>query len=193
MQKEPEISDMGVAVNRGKTTLCAKVFAHLRPWHIGCILSLVGMSCVLPEPLDAVDDVKVNYPPSIVSTDPASTGGTVVIPSDPLMPREFSLTPQDLNVDDTLHVRFFIDYSFTTTPAGPVAIIDIPPGTMAQRSPVTASIGCGVSRVPIDGMKHFVTAVVSDRPFVDSMPPLFRAVPADTVAAEVSWTVQCGP
>ena len=193
MLKEPETSDMGVAVSRAKTTLCARIFAHLSLWHIGCIFSLVGMSCVLPEPLDAVDDTTVNYPPSIVATDPASTAGTVTIPSDPTMPAQFSLTPQDLNVGDTLHVRFFIDYSYTSTPAGPVAILDIPPGTMAQRSPVSASIGCGPSRVVPDGQKHFITAVVSDRPFVDSMQPLFRAVPADTVAAEVSWTVECGP
>lgn len=192
MQKEPGTSDMGVAVSQGKTTLCARVFAHLSPWHIGCILSLVGMSCVLPEPLDAVDDVKVNYPPSIVSTDPDSTAGPVTIPADITMPREFSITVQDLNVDDTLHVRFFIDYSASSNPAAPVQLIDIPPGTMAQRSPASVKIGC-TGLLMTSGM-HTITAVVADRPFIDdNTPPLFRKVPADTVAAEVSWTAGCGP
>ena len=186
--KEPETSDMGVAVSQGKTTLCARSFRHLSPWHIGCIFALFGMSCVLPEPLDAIDDTKVNYPPVIVATDPPSTQPATIPTS---TGRDFALTISDQNVDDILYVRYFVDYSMTGTPAGPIVEDSIPAGTKPLRSAHTDNLICDASRVPPTGT-HYVTAVVADRAFLPSnQQPFFRAVPADAFTIEVSWTVTC--
>ena len=179
---------MGVAVIQGLTTMWVSVFRRLRPWHIGCIFALFGMNCVLPEPLDPVDDTKVNYPPVIVSTDPPSTQPQTI----QMTMRDFSLTAADSNLDDVLHVRYFVDYSsaVTGTPAGPIAEALIPAGNTTQRSAVTTSIACGMTRVPMG--THQLTAVVADRAFIEgTTPPIFRAVPADGYTVEVSWTVTC--
>ena len=180
---------MGVVVNWGLATLCARVFRRLRPWHIGCIFALFGMSCVLPETLDPVDDTKVNYPPVIVSTDPPSTEPQTI----QMTMRDFSLTVSDANLDDVLHVRYFVNYSNPMAPpSGPIAEALIPAGTTAKRNAVTTSIECGPTRVPTGTQQ--LTAVIADRPFIEgTTPPLFRAVPPDGYTVEVSWTVTCPP
>jgi hypothetical protein len=147
------------------------------------------MSCVLPETLDPEADTNVNYPPAIIATDPPSTA-PVSIPVS--TGRDFFVTLSDANISDVLHVRFFVDYSLMGTPAGAIVDVDVPAGTMTQRPAVMNALTCEPSRVPADGKPHAVTAVVADRPFLNStQPPIFRAVPPDGFTAEVTWTVTC--
>jgi hypothetical protein len=149
---------------------------------------------VLPESLEAVSDTEVNVPPAIVATDPPSTERATI----PGIDREFSVTTEDANLGDTLHLRFFVDYASSPTPPGPAALADVPPPAEPKpgdfrRPSVTVTIFCDDRHVPPDGANHILTAVVADRPFIDNKPPLFRAVPSDTATAEVSWTVTCAP
>jgi hypothetical protein len=158
------------------------------------LLLTAGPSCVLPEGLDVVDDTEINYPPAVVSSvPPASLKATID------GQREFSLTLEDMNLKDTLFVRFFLDYyapPTTTGPAAPIDLIDVPPPTDATprdgtRLPITVSIAC-IRDVPADGKTHVLTAVIADRPFInDNVQPLFRHLPDDARQAEVSWEVAC--
>jgi hypothetical protein len=190
MQKVQESSDMTVAVSRGGTGWCPSDFNRLAPWHIGCIFALLGMGCVLPEPLDPENDTEANVPPFVISTDPVSTSLTTLT-----MRGDFTITAGDANQQDTLYMRFFLDYDAPPAPAGPVALAEAAPRTNPQagdfsRPAQTVTLVCGVA-VPMDNLTHQLTAVVSDRPFIDNQPPIFRAVPKDTVPAEISWTVEC--
>src|SRR5215831_12063775 len=80
-----------------------------------CALGAAG--CVLPESVVFVDDTAPNYPPTVTATDPLLTT-QVPIPNGP-NGREFTLTIQDRNLDDQLHVRMFVD--LYVTPGGVTA------------------------------------------------------------------------
>jgi hypothetical protein len=167
------------------------------------MLALGTPGCVLPESLDVVDDTEVNHPPAIVATDPPVTelatitcSGTGCVRS-----RDFTLTLEDQNLGDTLHIRFFVDY--VPTPTQAIALADVGPPTAPKpgdfrRAPKSVTIRCFDPTMPLDpgvpadGAMHDLLAVVADRAFIDDgQMPLFRHLPPDTVPAEAAWKVIC--
>ncbi|HJZ86776.1 MAG TPA: hypothetical protein VKN99_16475 [Polyangia bacterium] len=148
--------------------------------------------CVLPESLDVVSDVEVNYRPVVVEADP-STEKTVTMPVGAA--REFSLKIEDLNIGDGLFVRFFVDFDAAhPTPAIQEedwpAPVNPPPGDFV-RSLTPEMFQCGVALFPPpqSGM-HVLSAFVSDRRYINDGSSV-RRLPADAKTSEIAWLVVC--
>ena len=154
---------------------------------------LLASGCILPPSLSTEDrDAGVNSPPSItaVRTDadnlfepgPVSlTRGSGTI--------NFELLDSD--VDDTLVVRVFIDYTIKNPTPARAQCTAPPTGTAKRTVTCTASAICQTAD---DGQTRNLTAVVFDRVPLEAGKPEFQAMPAGGLSTSRFFFANCsGP
>jgi hypothetical protein len=161
---------------------------------------LVGPGCVLPADLEpAGADAGPSSPPVILVASPPD----FALPGPVLVSRENSPTARDVNVDETLYVRLFVDY------AQPPDLQPRPGRADCQEGPngtteriIDCSTNALCSDIPDDDTSnHVLEAMIVDRTFLldgdpaaEGQPP-FRAI-EDRVHAgysSVSWVMRCQP
>lgn len=181
--------------------LRANHFKELRRWHVPCILLVLAVcaapmlaGCVLPETLETVEDV--NYGP-LVMPDPSNTMLVTIPAADGNL--SFVLTIEDANPQDTIYVKYFLDYVLAPGDAIAGGAVSPAEGATDIRRTLSTTIKCGMAgenAIPTDGKPHLLTAVVADRPFVNEIvptPPRYRHVTPPGKWSEVEWQVECTP
>lgn len=163
-------------------------------------LGAVSSGCLLPPDLEAGRDSGPGAPPVILSAGPAPEfafpGPMILERQDP---RTLSLTVEDRDRDDVLHVRLYVDYHLEPSPAYAEC-------QAASTGEDTRVIACPVNSLctpiePSDRDAHVLEAMVADRAFIaNSDPaaadqPLFRALrdPGRASYSFRSWVLSCNP
>jgi hypothetical protein len=157
---------------------------------MSCLLAaaLTG-GCVLPIAPEFVEER--NLSPFVVDVRPAV--GTVVTD----LNARFDVTVEDPNRNDTLFVRFLIDYPpFSTelTRAQPLQPLPSQGPDLPNRQVIAFQPSCQLHTISPTITRHQLMLVVSDRPFIDPAPdssPATRRLddtPADAFAIRLAWT-----
>jgi hypothetical protein len=110
------------------------------------------------------DGPDLNHPPFVVSASPAV--GDIVTPSAGSS-RDIAVTLSDEDVDDTLSVRFLVDYPGNGDAAHLVRQVAFPPSGAMVRSPIHIQPTCQSLAIG-PGLHRFMLSV-SDRPFLDTL------------------------
>jgi hypothetical protein len=170
------------------------------------LLALCAMglgACIIPPDLAIGDaDAGVSSPPVVERVQPAEDFAS---PGPPIQlargeAREMTLVVRDNELEDSLFVRFFVNYDRPTrpNPVNFVASCSAPgPADQQVRSIVcNTETFCGPD-LELD-VEHFLEAVVSDRPFLtDTNDPRgagqlpFRAIVPGGSTTVTAWTLIC--
>jgi hypothetical protein len=155
---------------------------------------LVGFAgCILPPSLSTDDqDAGVNSPPSITAV--RTDADNLFEPGPVSITRNSGTINFDLldtDVDDTLQVRVFIDYTIKTPTPVRAQCTAPPTGTPMRTVTCTASAICQPGD---DGQTRNLTAVVFDRLPLESGNPMFQAMPEGGLSTSRFFFVNCaGP
>lgn len=154
-------------------------------------------SCIIPPALEVeVDDAGVSSPPVIQSSAaPFEFPGPFTLSRDDT-DAVISLTLYDLDLEDSLFVRLFLDYD-PTSGAGLVADCTAPPtGDSNRVASCPASTIC--NRIDeSDTNLHTLEAMVTDRPWLTADDPAaegqdpLRATALDSTPSIRGWTMRC--
>ena len=156
-----------------------------------CLLLLT--SCILPPSLStANEDAPINSPPAITAV---RTDADVLFEPGPVALTRNSGTINfellDTDVQDTLVVRVFIDYTLADpTPARAQCTA---PSTGEAKRTVTCAAGT-ICQVADDGQTRNMTTVVFDRMLLEAGKPEFQAMPEGGMSTSRFFFVNCaGP
>jgi hypothetical protein len=169
----------------------------------GALVAVAG--CVLPADLEpAGADAGPSSPPVILFATPADA---YTIPGPILVSRDdsprMSLTARDVDIDDNLYVRLYVDYEAPPDRLPRPARADcqqVPSGTAERIISCPTNALC--SDIPADDTSnHVLEAMIVDRTFLLDGDPAaemqkpFRAVddPAHAGYSFVSWVMRCQP
>lgn len=152
----------------------------------------------MPPPLELDDpDAGVSSPPVIldsVSPEEFRFPGPVVVKR-MMEDRSFTLTLLDLDVDDVLSVRMFVDYSPEQATSFSSDCVAPNNGTPTRQATCPAASLCGTVT---DTATHALEAVVADREFLtlgdpagEGQPPFRAVAPGGSPAVVRSWLLQC--
>ena len=164
----------------------------------GVLAPLIG-ACVYPSPLELdTPDAGPSSVPLIVSASPNEFAFPGVMTIDRGDQRRLFLSLSDNDLDDTLHVRLYVDYGRPNevSPLGECAA--------AATSEKTRVADCSISSLctnvdPGDTNQRVLEAMVADREFLlDSSPlaagqPPFRALPGNAAYSIRAWLMVCNP
>jgi len=156
-----------------------------------------SIGCVIPAPLQLDEsDAGTNATPLIVSSGPAPDfsfpGPLAMEHSDQ---RRLTLTLNDSDVDDTLHVRIYRDYDENSI--GFVSSCTFPPSGEKTRvgDCLTQSFCNNVADT--DQENKLLEAMVTDRAFLDESDPAgegqdaYRRIQAGTQSSFRTWIMNC--
>lgn len=168
------------------------------------LLALAPMAfagaCILPPPLEiGTEDAGVSSPPvveQVLPDDFATPGPPIKLQPD--QPRTMTLVVRDADLEDTVFVRFFVDYN-RPDPGNFKASCSAPPplegGPLRNVDCETQTLCDGIA--PDNDIEHFLEAVVADRTFLETSDPeaegqpVFRALPSGGASTVTSWTMIC--
>jgi len=159
----------------------------------GWLAGLAGSGCIIPPSLSTEDPAEaVNSPPAITAV--RADTDTLFEPGPVSLTRNsgtINFELFDTDVDDTLVVRLFIDY--TIKDPKPARSQCTAPPTGEPRRTVTCSAGA-ICQVADDGQTRNMTAVVFDRPLLESGKPEFQAMAEGGMSTSRFFFVNCtGP
>lgn len=174
----------------------------MKPRRIGPLarrLLLVGgmagcvSACVIPPPGDFAEaDAGPSSPPVIVSAaDPYEFPEMNVVRTDP--PR-LALTLRDVDLEDTLFVRLYVDYGLPVESNFAASCTAVPSGMQERIADCATSTLCNQIT---DEAPHFLEAMVADLEFLSDSDPLaegqppFRALPPTAAYSFRSWMMTC--
>lgn len=156
-----------------------------------CFLLLTG--CILPPSLSTgSEDARINSPPAITAV---RTDADNLFEPGPVALKRNSGTINfellDTDVEDTLVVRVFIDY--TIDDPKPARTQCIAPATGDATRTVTCTAGT-ICQAADDGQTRNMTTVVFDRMVLDAGKPEFQAMPEGGMSTSRFFFVNCaGP
>jgi hypothetical protein len=172
---------------------------------VGALAAQPGLGCVLPADLEpAGADAGPSAPPVILSVTPAdafSPPGPIVVSRE--SSPEMGLRARDIDLNDFLYVRLFVDYKqppdFAARPGR--ADCQLAPTGTAIRVITCETTALCTDIEEDDTSDHVLEAMISDSPFILGGDPLamgqpeFRAVAEPTRAGYsfLSWVMRCQP
>jgi hypothetical protein len=165
----------------------------LAPCNALCLVLWLAGGCIIPPSLSTdPQDAGVNSPPAIVAV--RTDADNLFEPGPVSLTRNsgtINFELLDTDVDDTLQVRVFIDYTIKNpTPAR--AQCTAPPTGKATRT-VTCTAGA-VCQMGDDGQTRNLTAVVFDRIPLETGKPEFQAMEEGGLSTSRFFFVNCaGP
>jgi hypothetical protein len=172
--------------------LARPVHGHRTP-VLALLLLLLGSGCILPPSLSTGDtDAGINSPPAITAV--RTDADNLFEPGPVSLTRNkgtinFELLDTDL--DDTLVVRVFIDYTIEDPKPERSQCTAAPTGNAKRTVTCTAGPICQVAD---DGKTRNMTAVVFDRPLLESGKPEYQAIPVGGLSTSRFFFVNCaGP
>jgi len=159
------------------------------------LLALFGLAggCVIPPSLSVDNqDGGVNSPPAIlaVRTDQQELPepGPVIFDRG-ITAGKINMTLLDTDVEDTLFVRIFLDYSVTNANPARVTCTAPPPTPRAAQRSITCD---ATSLCPPMGDGPFnMSVVVFDREPLDSGTPAYQAMPPGGLKTSVFYFLKC--
>jgi hypothetical protein len=163
------------------------------------VLALSLVACVYPAPLELdTPDGGPSSVPLIISASPSEFAFPGAITLDRGDQRRLFLSLNDNDLEDTLHVRLYVDYGRPNenSQSGECAA--------AAAGEKTRVADCSISSLctaidPGDTSQHVLEALVADREFLlESNPladgqPAFRALPSNAAFSIRSWLMECNP
>ena len=178
----------------------------MKPQGIGPVarrLLLVGgmagcVSCVIPPPGDfAEGDAGPSSPPVFVSAAPAEfafPGGTLFT-LDRNDQRRLALTLRDVDVDDTLYVRLYVDYGLPSQDAAKGDCQAVPSSEQIRVADCSVFSLCNLVS---DTEPHVLEGMVADLEFLSDSDPQgvgtpFRKLPPTAAYSFRSWIFYCNP
>lgn len=155
--------------------------------------TLLTTSCVIPIPASPEEDAGAAAVPStpFVYTSNPQMPGPITIVIDSFFP--VSVTLRDANLEDTLYVRVFRDYS-KNPERGPLVDKMVPNdpirGKPDREDTVDTTTWC--NGAPLNEQVLF-TLVVADKPFEKSaaIEPPYQAITANGLSSKSSWVGRC--
>lgn len=156
------------------------------------MLGLLAGGCVLPPPLDVEGtDGGTDSPPVIVAATPSDLAfpGPIVVSSRDIL-RQVTLVVSDNDIDDTLYLRFFRDWS-DDNPLPPFSFGSLPASGLVGRTGNFFVANWCIDVEDTDA--HILEAMVADREFLETGSPPFRALPAGARSSIRAWLLTCQP
>lgn len=158
------------------------------------VLAMMSMlaSCVIPPSLEVSEDAGVNAPPAILSVtgdqQPLFDGQPVVFEQGA---SSMTVSLLDVDVDDTLYVRVFVDYSVQDPLDARVRCPESATGAAVRSVTCNLATLCVSSDV---GVQRNMTVVVFDRkPLEDGTAPAFQAMPPGGLSTSRFFFLKCLP
>jgi hypothetical protein len=147
-----------------------------------------SVACVIPPPGDfAEGDAGPSSPPVLVSVSPPEFAPPVMV-VEPDDQRRLLLTLRDVDVDDQLFVRIYIDYGVTAENS-PVGFCNaLPSGEQTRVADCSAANLCNLI---LDTEEHLLEVVVADLQFLNEGEPAFRALPETAASSIRGWSMRC--
>jgi hypothetical protein len=160
-----------------------------RPLLLVVLMFGTSVACVIPPPGDfAEGDAGPSSPPVVLSVSPPEFAPPEML-VDPDDQRRLLLTLRDVDVDDTLRVRIYIDYGVDDMPTPAVAFCTaVPSGEQIRVADCSAFNLCGQVT---DGLDHLLEVMVADLEFLDEGEPAFRALPETAASSIRGWSMRC--
>lgn len=154
---------------------------------------LVG--CVVPPPLRTEDDpdAGVNHPP-VLRTVRTAAGDELARPGPHELVvgvGELRVTAADVDADDTLYVRMYIDYGLPAPTAARAECRAAPGATPTVERTITCSLLGVCTDELADGATHVFELDLLDREPASTPARLFRDVEAPGEIASFWWQVTC--
>jgi hypothetical protein len=194
-----QMSDPHAEIRAASVSNCSSRHAGsplARPLHHGwslhvLVLSMTLVGCIIPPSLSVdVQDAGVDSPPAITSV--RSDNQELPEPGPVLFQlgvnTTMNLTLLDTDLQDTLFVRVFVDYTITApTPARSTCVSAA--STTAERTATCPLQGlCQPADV---GQTRLMRIVVFDREVLDSGTPVFMAMPAGGESTSRTYQLKC--
>lgn len=158
------------------------------------VLAMMSMlaSCVIPPSLEVSEDAGVNAPPAILSVtsdrSQLSEGIPVVFEQGS---SALTVSLLDVDVNDTLYVRVFVDYTVMDPLDARVRCPESATGAAVR------SVTCNLATLCVSadfGVQRNMTIVVFDRkPLEDGTAPAFQAMPPGGLSTSRFYFLKCQP
>jgi hypothetical protein len=149
-------------------------------------LLLALSSCVVPIGPEWTDP-QVNAPPTISLANPP-VGSVLDFSVNGNAPLGVEIVLADENTQDTLYLRWLIDYPPDANVPGRLALSQtLPGGNQTQRPSVRFAPTCSDIAISPDMPTHRLLLAASDRPFVDD-PQALDLVPDGNYRVEAAWS-----
>jgi hypothetical protein len=155
-------------------------------------------ACVIPVPLELEEnDAGPTSPPVILSASPPELAFPGPITLELSDQRRLGLTVRDQDREDTLYIRFFVNYTDQSPTSTRADCVVPPPLPLSETRVADCSIANICREDLVGSTEHFLEAMVADREFLpDNDPrsegqPAFRALPADAAYSFRSWKLIC--
>jgi hypothetical protein len=157
---------------------------------VSAIASFPAAGCVLPLQFEEEPDASPeenNAPPNIVQTVPDMPNGLDPIDT-ATTPTQVTVTLDDPDVNDILHVRVYRDYHLTPSPAYVVKETQ----EKGQRLRTVTFSTAGWCANASAGTTYLFELLVADREFLaNDVEPLFRALPENAKSTRSFWSATC--
>jgi hypothetical protein len=157
--------------------------------HRLAFLTLLPMvaACVVPVGPKWTDP-QVNAPPTLSSANPA-VGSILDFSAGGNAPLGVEVVLADQNTQDTLYLRWIIDYPPYVEGPSHVAMAQIQPGgNQIPRPSVRFAPNCSDEAISRDPPIHRLLLAASDRPFLDDDPHALDRVPDGNYRVEAAWS-----
>ena len=165
-------------------------------FYLALAAAALFVGCVYPAPLELdTPDAGPSAWPRIISASPAEFAFPGVVHLERGDDRQIVLTIADEDIDDNLHVRFFVDYDNPDVSVRAECAAS-PSGERNRLANCRTASLCSSIDVG-DTQPHILEAMVSDREFLNDSNPLaegqppFRAVPDNAAYSLRAWVMEC--
>jgi len=153
-------------------------------------LVLAAAGCVIPPSLSVEDgDAGINSPPAILAV--RSDQQELAEPGPVTFARgsgTINVTLIDTDVDDTLYVRVFVDYTVADPTAARSACTAPPNGTPQRAATCDLSALCLTGDI---GAERLMQVQVFDRELLESGTPAFKAMPPGGLTTSRFYQLNC--
>lgn len=187
-------NELGFAANPARSLGVSPVArrVHDRGVALGVMLLSLLVGCVIPPSLSVENqDAGVNSPPAITAVR-AESKALFEADTAVFAPNEGSLSLEliDTDINDTLYIRVFVDYTIDK-PVNWRAALTVPSIAKVKRTG-TVSVANVCTLDDVASNKTFnMTVHVFDRDLLDSGDPPFQAVPEGALSSSKFFFLQC--
>jgi hypothetical protein len=159
-----------------------------RPLLLVVLMAGSSVACVIPPPGDfAEGDAGPSSPPVLMSVSPPEFAPPVMV-VEPDDQRRLGLTLRDIDVDDTLFVRIYIDYGVTAENPAVASCTAVPSSEQIRIADCSAANLCNT--IP-DTEEHLLEVMIADLDYLDEGEPAFRALPETAASSIRGWKMRC--
>jgi hypothetical protein len=189
-REDRHVVEANSAAPHERSRLARALHHRARVWAV--LTSVFAAGCIIPPSLSVEKDAGFDSPPSITSVRSDNQEllepGPVTFTFGALS--TMNLTLLDTDINDTLFVRIFVNYS-ADNPTAPRSFCQSASGDSPIRS-ATCDLQALCLQSDI-GTTPLMTVVVFDRTVLDTGKPAFQAMPPDGQSTSRTYELNCLP